>query len=114
MILEDDPLNKYALKVQLKKIKYSNFQIVENYESYSSLNKHEYDCIILDLNFGHELFNGIDLAKELKKKNYLGKVCILTAESDTSIKTEANKYVDQYLVKPIVSKDLENILFMKD
>jgi len=111
LILEDDPLNIYTIKLQLKNLGIDKYKIVDDYNQYTKENKLEYDCIILDLNFNHDVYDGIDLAKILKNSDYPGLIYILTAESDALIKKDAKKYVTDYLVKPISLDVLESILF---
>jgi len=111
LILEDDPLNVYAMQAQLKILDFHKFTIVESYEAYMGINKNNYGNIILDLNFEHEIYNGVNLAEELRNNNYGGKIYILSAESDEMIKSQAMEFVDEYFVKPIRLSELEKILF---
>jgi len=111
LFLEDDPLNIYALKAQINNMGIESFSIVETYEEYSIVNKDLFNCIILDLNFDHEVYNGVDLAKKLRDAEYKGLIYILSAESDESIQKSALKYVDVYSVKPISKNELEKIFY---
>ena len=112
LILEDDPLNIYAIKTQFKNLEFMNYQIVSDYEAFMDKNILEYDCIILDLNFGHESLNGIDVAKSLKSSYFAGNIYLLTAEDDYLIKRDAMNYVTDYIVKPISLSALESIIFI--
>lgn len=110
--MEDDPLNIYAIKIQFKNLEFSNYQIVSDYEEFMAQNILDYDCIILDLNFGHESLNGIDLAKSLTSSYFSGNIYLLSAEDDYLIKQDAMNYVTDYIVKPISLSALEKILFI--
>jgi signal transduction histidine kinase/ligand-binding sensor domain-containing protein/CheY-like chemotaxis protein len=112
LILEDDPLNIYAIKTQFKNLGFINYQIVSDYEAFTAKKILEYDCIILDLNFGHESLNGIDLAKSLTSSNFSGNIYLLTAEDDILIKQDAMNYVTDYIVKPLSLSALEKIIYL--
>jgi len=114
LILEDDQLNIYTLNIQLKKLNYESYLIVSDYDAFCGEDVFKYDCIVLDLNFGHENINGIDVAKSLKEKKYLGLIYLLTAESDLMVQEKASKYVNGYIVKPLSLRALEEILYSTD
>jgi len=65
----------------------------------------EYDCIILDLNLPD--LDGIDIAKNLRKKDITTPILILTARSThSSLLNGFEAGTDDYLVKPFDFKEL--------
>jgi len=72
-------------------------------------NKNRPDVLLLDINMPG--INGLDLAKQIRKKDETVKIIMLTAYSDTDNLLQATELnLTKYLVKPIKTFELEEIV----
>lgn len=113
IILEDDPLNIHALKLQLNKLEHDNYKLARNLEEFNHIYSIDTEVIILDLNFGTEV-NGVELANILREKGYRGKIYILSAETDPKVISQSLSFVNDYLLKPVTLDSLRNVVFTKN
>lgn len=64
-----------------------------------------YDVIILDLYLPGQL-NGIDIAREIRKKNQAVPIIVLTVEPEVDVKVKMLEVCDDYVTKPFSLKEL--------
>lgn len=110
LILEDDPLNSYALKLLLNKVEHTDYIMCETLEEFNDTYNKSFEVIILDLNFGAEI-NGVQLASDLRINGFTGEVFIHSAETAPEVIEESKNSVTKYLIKPIKLSELEEITF---
>ncbi len=109
LIAEDNKTNQILISILLEE-RGLEYTIVENgQEAVDAAFQNNYDLIFMDINM--PILDGVSATKELRKKNYTAPIVSLSAnviESDLLSFKEAG--VDDSLNKPIVHKELDNIL----
>ncbi|RLA77758.1 MAG: hypothetical protein DRG78_16650 [Epsilonproteobacteria bacterium] len=109
LIAEDNPTNQMLIEIMLQERGLS-FTIVENgQEAIDEAFKNDYDLIFMDINM--PVLDGVSATKILRQKEYTKSIVSLSANviaSDVESFKEAG--VDASLNKPIVAKELDDIL----
>lgn len=106
LIIDDDiPLTK-VLREELTLVGYNVEVINDSSEVLKRLNNEFYDLILLDLKMPE--VDGFEILKELKAKNYPGKIIVMTAYADVENAVLSRKLgADDFLPKPY---DLDELL----
>jgi DNA-binding NtrC family response regulator len=106
LIIDDDPLIRKTLSVHLEK---RGFEVCQAEDAEDGLKKFEdysSDLVILDIRLPD--MNGLDVLKEIKKKNKGACIIIMTAFDDMKTTVEAIKSgAFEYLVKPLDYTELD-------
>lgn len=106
LIIDDDiPLTK-VLREELALVGYDVEVINDSSEVLKRLSNEFYDLILLDLKMPE--VDGFEILKELKAKNYPGKIIVMTAYADVENAVLSRKLgADDFLPKPY---DLDELL----
>ncbi len=106
LIIDDDiPLTK-VLREELSLVGYDVEVINNSNEVLNRLSNEFYDLILLDLKMPE--VDGFEILKELKAKNYPGKIIVMTAYADVENAVLSRKLgADDFLPKPY---DLDELL----
>ncbi len=106
LIIDDDVSLTRILREELNSVGYDVEVINNGTEALDRLQKEFYDLILLDIKMPE--INGFDILKELKGKNYPGKIIVMTAYADVENTLLAKKLgADDFLPKPY---DLDELL----
>ena len=104
-LVEDDQLISKLIKINLEKEKLSVKSFQDGESFLDDPNNHSYDLLILDLFLPG--ISGMELLTNLRKKNILTPVLLLTVEKDVQSKVEAFiKGADDYITKPFNLEEL--------
>ena len=99
LIIEDEQDLQDAIKASLEKESYTVETAGDFDAAYEKLFIYEYDCILLDIMLPNG--SGLDLLKELKKKNKSENVIIISAKNSLDDKLKGLELgADDYLTKP--------------
>lgn len=99
LIIEDEQDLQDAIKTSLEKEGYSIETAGDFDMAYEKLFIYEYDCILLDIMLPNG--SGLDLLKELKRKNKSENVIIISAKDSLKDKLQGLELgADDYLTKP--------------
>ncbi len=105
IIIEDEPKVALFLKKGLEENQFKADIAYDGKMGKEMILKGKYDVVILDLNL--PLLNGYEICKEIRKRNNLVPVLMLTALSTTEDKlTGFESGADDYLVKPFEFREL--------
>ena len=97
-------LNKNVTKL-LETQKYDVDNVFDGEEALEHLKKDSYDCIILDIMMPK--VDGITVLKELRSRNIITPVLLLTAKAEVDDRVEGlDAGADDYLPKPFAMKEL--------
>ncbi len=88
-IVEDNPLYSAVLEQNLNTCGYSDIKKFEDGEMCLEEIHNKPDVVLLDYNLGEGKFNGIEIFKEIKKKNKEAKVVLLSGQEDVKIAVES-------------------------
>lgn len=108
LIVEDDNISLFVLKKMLE----SDFNIHIASNSQEALQKIEYnpvDLILMDINLGEDSLDGIQLMKEIRKKESYKALPIFAITSYAMAEDQSNfleEGFDSFLPKPIKKEEL--------
>jgi two-component system response regulator QseB len=106
LLVEDDKMMGQAVKIALSQAGYAVDLTRTAEDAEAALDTTPYDLAVLDINLPGK--SGLDLVRDLRKRNKDIPVLALTARDTTKQKVEGlNAGADDYLVKPF---DLEELL----
>jgi DNA-binding response OmpR family regulator len=106
LIIDDDIALTKILREELSSVGYEVEVINDSTEAVNRLQNEFYDLILLDLKMPH--VDGFEILKELRSKNYPGKIIVMTAFADVENAVMAKKLgADDFLPKPY---DLDELL----
>ncbi len=106
LIADDDHSLRSVLSSALKKAGYDTFKAQNGKEAIDSVEKDEFDVILLDIFLGDS--HGLDLIESIQELNPTASIIIITGHGTTQTAIEASKrQAYSYLTKPI---DLKNLL----
>lgn len=110
LFVDDEPLIRESVPALMdwKKVGCTQLDIAENaYQALEMLQRVGYDLVITDIVM--QQINGIELSKQIRAHYSQTKVIILSAYEDFAMARGAIEAgVSQYLLKPIVSEELEH------
>lgn len=105
LLVEDDKTLSNNLKNYLMQEKFHVDCIYDGYSAMLSINEKSYDAIILDINL--PIKNGWEVCKELREKNDLTPILMLTAFDDFNDKIHGFEIgADDYITKPFFMKEV--------
>ncbi|RFC55301.1 response regulator transcription factor [Brumimicrobium aurantiacum] len=105
LIIEDDPDLNNNIKEALMEENYSVETAYDGQIGLKILKKHNFDCIVLDINL--PFINGLEVCKLFREFNKTTPVIMLTAFGELEDKIEGYaKGADDYLTKPFFMKEL--------
>lgn len=106
LLVEDEKDLNRILAKGLKKIGYAVDGAFDGEEALFMFDVNEYDLILLDLNLPK--IDGLDVLKEIRKRNLYIKVIILSARVDIDQRVEGlDAGANDYMIKPFDFKELE-------
>lgn len=106
LIIDDDVSLTKILREELTSVGYEVEVMNESSEALNRLQNEFYDLILLDLKMPQ--VDGFEILKELRAKNYPGKIIVMTAYADVENAVLAKKLgADDFLSKPY---DLDELL----
>ncbi len=105
LVVEDEPKVASFIKKGLEQEHYAVDIAADGYEGETLAETNAYDCIVLDILLPRR--NGIEVLKNLRKKNVNTPILILTAKDSVEDRvTGLNNGSDDYLVKPFAFAEL--------
>jgi len=106
LIIDDDLALSKILREELSSVGYEVEVMNDGLEALNRLQNEFYDLILLDLRMPQ--IDGFEILKELKFKNYPGKIIVMTAYADVENAMMAKRLgADDFLPKPY---DLDELL----
>lgn len=106
LIVDDDLSLTKILREELSSVGYDVEVINDSVEAFNRLQNEFYDLILLDLKMPK--LDGFEILKDLRSKNYPGKIIVITAYADVENAFMAKKLgADDFLPKPY---DLDELL----
>ncbi len=100
LIADDNGVMRNLVKFYLKKYNLSVEEVTDGLEVLQKTREKEYDLLFLDINMPN--LNGINVVKYLKDKESKIEIILISANIDTEIITELQKYeIKYFLSKPI-------------
>jgi DNA-binding response OmpR family regulator len=106
LIIDDDVSLTKILRAELTSVGYEVEVMNDSSEVLNRLQNEFYDLILLDLKMPQ--VDGFKILKELRSKNYPGKIIVMTAYADVENAVQAKKLgADDFLPKPY---DLDELL----
>jgi two-component system, OmpR family, copper resistance phosphate regulon response regulator CusR len=105
LVIEDEPKVASFIKQGLEEESYDVSVVYDGHFGHKMALENKYDVIIMDLMIPY--INGLDLCKQLREKNIVTPVIMLTALGTTEDKLAGfDAGTDDYLVKPFEFKEL--------
>lgn len=105
LIVEDDPEIQEAIIAYLAPEGYLCEQSFNLQNALDKIDFYSYDCVLIDLNLPDG--TGIDIIKELKKKQQKSGIIVITARDAIEERVKALEFgADDYLVKPFNLSEL--------
>ena len=105
LVIEDDKEIANFLKRGFRTYRYEITHVNDGEEAFKITQKEKFDCIILDLLLPKT--SGVKVLEEIRKKDSLTPIIILSAISDTTTKIELlNNGADDYIEKPFSFAEL--------
>lgn len=111
LIVEDEQDSREGLAalIQLHDSSIQTITCANGSEGYQTALKIIPDIIISDIRMPH--CDGISMAKQLRQKNFTGKIFLLTGYADFSYAQQAIQYgVSEYILKPIIPNEFLALL----
>ncbi len=106
LIVDDDVSLTKILREELSEVGYEVEVINDSSEALNRLQNEFYDLILLDLKMPE--VDGFEILKDLRSKEYPGKIIVMTAYADVENAVQAKKLgADDFLPKPY---DLDELL----
>lgn len=103
LIVDDDPNNRFALSLRLKKIGYKDFaEAINGKEALDAMRQSPFDLILLDVNM--PVMDGIECLKEIRQDPQLRDIPVIVASAADDIDqvvTCIELGAEDYLTKPI-------------
>ena len=105
LLVEDEKRMGQALCEILTQENYVVDWFVDGQDGVDALTGDEYDLAVLDVMLPHK--NGLEIAREARKRGIRTPILMLTAKSDVDDKVNGlDCGADDYLTKPFVTKEL--------
>ncbi|CAD8109896.1 unnamed protein product [Paramecium sonneborni] len=117
LIVDDEFVNIYALKIMLNRLNYQCDEANNGYEALDKFMKNQYQLIFMDIEMPN--MNGVTATKQIHQyceQNNLQKPIIIaqTAYTDSLTKKVCQESgMNYFLQKPIHTKDIQQILYEK-
>ncbi len=106
LVVDDDVALTKILREELTSVGYDVEVINNSVEALSRLQNEFYDLIILDIKMPE--VDGFEILRELQRREYPGKIIVMTAYADVENAVQAKKLgADDFLAKPY---DLDELL----
>ena len=106
LLVEDEELLSSIITKGLRKLGYAVDTVFDGEEALFSYEVNEYDIIILDLNIPKK--DGLEVLREIRKKDHETKVIVLSARSKVSDRISGlDCGANDYLIKPFDFGELE-------
>lgn len=107
LIVEDDLNVASALKALLVRIGYQTTVVNDSHLVMSQLDEQSFDLILLDLNLGDPLLDGLALCRAIRSRpNYLPIIMVTVRDSTVDKVVGLEMGADDYLVKPFEEQEL--------
>ena len=108
LIVEDDGLIAQTLKIQVKKMNYTNIKITTNYDkAMKSIKEEEPDLLLLDIDLGDDNYDGIDIASSDEVLNKIPVIYLTECKGSQIERDLISTKPKLYLSKPIKYEDLK-------
>ena len=105
-IVEDNPLYSAVLEQNLLTNGFTDVQRFDSGEECLSEVIHSPDVILLDYQLGNNEMNGIDVFKEIKRKNRTAKVILLSNQDEVRVAVESLRLgAFDYIIKDKTAMD---------
>jgi DNA-binding response OmpR family regulator len=108
--VDDNPNDLTLYGAMLKNMNYEVLLINNPYIAIDKINEFKPDIVFMDVRLGTNI-SGFHLVNKLRIDNFKGAVYMLSASDDfTNINNSLDSGADDYLVKPIFSNILNNLI----
>lgn len=98
----------------LQGMQYNILLVINPATAIKEINEFKPDVIFLDVNLNNEI-SGFELLEQLRNNNFKGTICMISGYSDANvIKKSIHLGADDYLVKPVYSNSLNNLIENRD
>lgn len=108
--VDDNPTDLTLYGAMLRNMDYEVLLINDPYIAVSKIKEFNPDIVFMDVKLGNNI-SGIHLVNKLRILNFKGAIYMLSASDDfTNIDNSLDSGADDYLVKPVFSNILNNLI----